>query len=382
MVVPAVRACLRRRHLAAGPAPEGVLEEHGLDAQLVGLELVEDQLRVIRPVVVAHARVVASDDEVRAAVVLAADRMPDCLARARVTHRGRKGREDDAPGRVVALEQHAVALDTRRGRGVVGLRLADERMDEQAVDRLERALRQVLVRAVDRVSGLEADDPLPALLGEDPARLGRVERELGVRRLRPLEDRHAAGEVERVLRVEPRHAGMRLVRRPEAALRLTLAVVGEDVLDVECGEEAAALVRECDPLAGRRPLDREADGERPRRAVREAHVLDDALVVGAAEEAFERRERADREHVEVGELSRGQRDALEALDAVRRIPGPVDEPAAVRPDQPCLRGNDAHARTAESSTPSSSSFASTRRALSSGSSCSVSTTTSGADGAS
>ena len=108
-----------RRHRAARLAPERVLEEHRLDVELVRLELVEDQLRVVGAVVVADAGVVAADDEVRAAVVLAADRVPDRLARAGVAHRGRERGEHDAVGRVVAVEQDAVALDARRGGDVV-----------------------------------------------------------------------------------------------------------------------------------------------------------------------------------------------------------------------------------------------------------------------
>jgi hypothetical protein len=41
-----------------------VLEEHRLDVELVRLELVEDQLRVVGAVVVADAGVDAADDEV------------------------------------------------------------------------------------------------------------------------------------------------------------------------------------------------------------------------------------------------------------------------------------------------------------------------------
>src|SRR5215210_4531960 len=88
--VATVRAGLRRRHRAADAAEERMLEEHRLDPELVGLEVAEDQLRVVRAVVVADAGVVATDDEVRAAVVLAADRVPDGLARPRVAHRRRE----------------------------------------------------------------------------------------------------------------------------------------------------------------------------------------------------------------------------------------------------------------------------------------------------
>src|SRR3954451_13515978 len=56
-----VRARLRARHGAALAAPEGVLEEHRLDIQLVGFEVLEDQLRVVGSVVVADAGVIAPD---------------------------------------------------------------------------------------------------------------------------------------------------------------------------------------------------------------------------------------------------------------------------------------------------------------------------------
>ena len=75
----AVRARLRRRHPLAAVAPERVLEVQRRDPELARLELLEDLLRVVGAVVVADAGVVATDDEVRAAVVLAADRVPDGL---------------------------------------------------------------------------------------------------------------------------------------------------------------------------------------------------------------------------------------------------------------------------------------------------------------
>ena len=65
----------------------------------------------------------------------------------------------------------------------------------------------------------------------------------------------------------------------------------------------------------------------------------------------------------------------------RRLAGPVDERAAVRPDQTVGRG-DGHAVTFAGTSPSSSSFAMTNAADSSGSTPSVSTTISGDDGSS
>ena len=109
-----VRARLARRHRAADLAVEGVLEHHRLDAERDRVELVEDRLRVVGAVVAADAGVVAPDDEVRAAVVLAADRVPHRLARAAVAHRGGEGREQRAVGRVVVLR--AARGSSRRAR--------------------------------------------------------------------------------------------------------------------------------------------------------------------------------------------------------------------------------------------------------------------------
>ena len=68
-------------------------------------------------------------------------------------------------------------------------------MDQQPVHGLERALGQVLVGTVDRVAGLEPDDPLPPALGEERAGVARVLVQLGEGRLRALEDGHGAGDV-------------------------------------------------------------------------------------------------------------------------------------------------------------------------------------------
>ena len=129
------------------------------------------------------AGVVAPDDEVGAAVVLAADRVPDRLARPGVAHRGGEHADHRAVLRVVALEQRLVAPHPHVRRDVVGLRRADERVDEQAVDDLERALLDVLVRPVDRVAGLEPDDGPPAALARTSARVSRG-RQAVVRRSR------------------------------------------------------------------------------------------------------------------------------------------------------------------------------------------------------
>ena len=186
----------------------------------------------------------------------------------------------------------------------------------------------------------------------------------------------------RLLRVEARDAGVRVVGRPEAPFRLELLVVVVDALDLERRQQATVLVGERDDVALRRLVDREADGQRPGQAAGEVHVLGHREVVLAIHEALERRERAAREHVEVGDLARRQRDHLERVDAVR----PVARRSTRRPPCGLIKRSAAvtrcHAATSEPTRPSSSSFATMRRALSSGSCASVSITISASSGTS
>ena len=128
-------------------------------------------------------------------------------------------------------------------------------MDEKSVDRLERDLGQVLVGPVDRVARLEANDALPAAFGEDPPRLGRVASQLGELRLRPLEDRHSARQVLRLLSIQARDAWISIVGGSKAKLGLALLLVLVCLLDLEGRDRAPALVGEDDALAHRSGVD-------------------------------------------------------------------------------------------------------------------------------
>ena len=68
---------------------------------------------------------------------------------------------------------------------------------------------------------------------------------------------------------------MRLVGRAEAALGLVLRVVLVGARDVEHGQQPAVLVGQRDAVALRRLRHGERDGQRPQRAVGQAHVVDD-----------------------------------------------------------------------------------------------------------
>src|SRR5215207_6571104 len=81
---------------------------------------------VVGAVVAADSGVISAHDEVRAAVVLAADRVEDRLTRACIPHRRREHSEDRPAFRVVAVEDDLVAHHPDRSGDIVRLGLADE----------------------------------------------------------------------------------------------------------------------------------------------------------------------------------------------------------------------------------------------------------------
>jgi hypothetical protein len=310
-----VRAGARRGERVAGAAVEGGLELERLHAELLDREALEDALRVVGAVVLADARVVAADDQLVDAVVLAHERVKERLARAGVAHRGREGREQRALARVVAAHQLLVGREANARRDVVPLRLADERVQHEAVRLLERELGEVLVRAVDRVARLEAGDLAPAPLGDRRAQLARREAEarerqvLGQRQHRdaPADERARPGH-------QVRDAGVGGVVRAVHLARLLERVAREDVLDLDHTPEPAARVVERRGRARVQALvvGGEREGQRPHGAVGEPERVDDARVVGGAQEAFERARRARRDQLEVGLLARVERDPRQA----------------------------------------------------------------------
>ena len=155
------------------------------------------------------------------------------------------------------------------------------------------------------------------------------------------------------------------VGRAEAVLGLALPVVLEHVLDLEDGERAARPRRRA--RRGRRSaaaVDGEADGKRPRQAVREVHrprprarSRPRPMKPSSGESAPER------EHVEVGELARGR-----ATTSRARRDRPGGRPVRSTSVPPCgaISWSVATALTPATcrggTSPSSSSFASTSRA--------------------
>jgi hypothetical protein len=156
--------------------------------------------------------VIAPDDEVGAAVVLADERVEDGFARAGEAHRGGEDAEKGALLRVVGVDQDLVAAKAHTRWNVARPRLADERMDEEAIVQLEGGLQDELVGTMDRVPGLEPDDRSPAALPDDGARVGGVEVIAGeLDRARTVHDGDGAAEKPFPLLPDEAGAGMRRI---------------------------------------------------------------------------------------------------------------------------------------------------------------------------
>jgi ribosomal protein L11 methyltransferase len=89
----------------------------------------------------------------------------------------------------LVINERLVGAHARGGVDVVALGLADERVQDGAGvqpltdERLQAIDQRVLVRAVERVAGLEGDDALPALLAEERPHLARRQHELAEARM-------------------------------------------------------------------------------------------------------------------------------------------------------------------------------------------------------
>lgn len=153
-----------------------LLELDHLDAELL-LVLLDQVLRVVGAVVVlavlvlAGAGVVAADNEVRRAVVLADDGVPKGLAGTAHAHgQGQQGQRGHAVG--VTGQQGLVDADAGEVVNVAGLGHADDGVDED-VGALGAggADRQLAMGTVHGVASLEGHDLLPAELVEVGAKL-------------------------------------------------------------------------------------------------------------------------------------------------------------------------------------------------------------------
>src|SRR5918992_584202 len=111
----AVRARSARSHAVAAVAPERDVHLERTRLERSRRDLVEDLVRVEGPVVAADAGVVAPDNEMRAAVILAEERVQQRLARPGIAHVEGIACLQHGAGSEVLLDQHRNSSRTHLG---------------------------------------------------------------------------------------------------------------------------------------------------------------------------------------------------------------------------------------------------------------------------
>jgi hypothetical protein len=183
-------------------------------------------------------------------------------------------------------------------------------VQQEAVDRLERRLLDVFVRAVYRIPRLEPDDRAPAALGECAPRIRWIERQFRKERRGAVEQPDIPTDQRVPLRVQLCHSGVLHVGRSVDELCLILFRVLEHVPHFEEAEDASIRTRERDGVAERRVVGGpQCDRQRPRQLAGEAHLVEHSQVVVATHEPGERTVRPGREQTQIRHAARIERDA-------------------------------------------------------------------------
>src|SRR5262245_13322852 len=131
-------------------------------------------------VVVADAGMVAPDDKVRAAEILANESMKQRLARTCIAHLDGIACLNYCSGAEIIVDHRLDRPTANLGRNVARLQLPKHLMNENTVRYLHRDLHQVLMAAMHGISGLERCDTRPALFKKHGPRLDRADIEFRV----------------------------------------------------------------------------------------------------------------------------------------------------------------------------------------------------------
>src|SRR5690348_7965017 len=102
-----MRTRARGRHAAALVAPERPVDLERPDRERVLRNLLEYPMRVERAVITCDARVIATDDQIGAAVVLTEQRVQQRLARPGVAHVERITGLQHGAGAEITIDQHS-----------------------------------------------------------------------------------------------------------------------------------------------------------------------------------------------------------------------------------------------------------------------------------
>ncbi len=237
---------------------------------------------------------VAADDQVRAAVVLADQGVEKRLAGSRVAHLDRVAGLDHRARHEVVVDHGLDGAGADVRRDVAGLQLAQHLVDEHPVGDLDRDFHQMLVRPLHGIAGLEGGHPRPAVFEKQGSRLRGTDVEIrelpGIAALGQAS--HTSGEVDLALLHDLVHTGVGSIGGAVDVFALECLVGRVFFHDLHDGQDfpacpvdqrhflldvnAAGQVR----LAGKR------DGDRPEHAALQLHLETDAAPVGLPHESF------------------------------------------------------------------------------------------------
>src|SRR5262249_17292722 len=114
------RAGFSRRHAVAFAAIKRDVDLQRLGVKRARPELVEDGLRIIGAVIVADTGMIASDNEMRTAEVLANERVKERLARTGIAHFDRVAGLDDRSRAKIIVDHRLDCPGANFGRYVAG----------------------------------------------------------------------------------------------------------------------------------------------------------------------------------------------------------------------------------------------------------------------
>lgn len=242
---------------------------------------------------------VAANQRMGAAVVLHDQGVQHGFARAGEDVGDPQRGEDGAVLRVVRIEHSAVGQHAELMAHVLALGHLHQRLEQQAVDFLQRVAMDVFVAAVQRVgAGDETGHSAELLLfvEQPPGVAGLHAQRLERPPVHPPQhvQRAAQGGVTHAA-VDGIDPGMVAIGGAEQMARPFFFVVVEDVLDLQDGDRFFAAVGQRHLVAHRQRLDhfavalangREAQGHRPDQAVAQPSLLEHGLVIGLVHEAL------------------------------------------------------------------------------------------------
>ena len=156
-----------------------MLKLKNLDADFFRAKFIKRFLSVVTSIIGFPVRpvapcVIASHNEMRAAIIFPTNGVPHRFPRARIPHRCRKHAQEHMVCGVILFNQHLVTIPPDTRRHIVAFGFSHEGVNHKSVHRFQSAFGQVFMCAVDWISGLKRRHRLPPFFLKIGARLNGV----------------------------------------------------------------------------------------------------------------------------------------------------------------------------------------------------------------